>query len=167
MTILYLKEYVLQYLILNNMLSLFQKMKKSMESWLGKKNDYDNAYWAQCVDWAKQYAIDIWYPIGYFSGSALNGWRTGSPFTKPWIRVEYKEWMKAEPGSIIFFNKTPKNEWWHVAVVVSSTEKTVTVQEQNAGNGRWDWLWANAITKRTYTYKKALVWDVLGWYKLP
>lgn len=75
------------------MLSAFQKITRYFTSWLGKKVDYDKAYGNQCVDWAREFArSSTMNPIGTFSGSAINGWTTGSPFKGTrWKRVEYKK----------------------------------------------------------------------------
>lgn len=72
-------------------LSAWQKLQASFNRWIGKAVDFDKAYGAQCVDWARQCCSDIGFPIGTFSGSAIEGWRTGSPFVgRPWRRVVYK-----------------------------------------------------------------------------
>lgn len=74
------------------MLSSFQKVTAFLNSWIGKRVDYDNAYGYQCVDWVREFAKSFTkHPIGTFSGSAINGWKTGSPFVNTkWKRVEYK-----------------------------------------------------------------------------
>lgn len=73
------------------MLSAFQKLTAYLNSWLGKKVDYDKAYGNQCVDWAREFArVSAMNPIGTFSGSAINGWLTGSPFKDTrWKRIAY------------------------------------------------------------------------------
>jgi hypothetical protein len=48
-------------------MSLFNDMLDTIKKWTGKKVDYDKAYGYQCVDYARQYASDIGYPIGTFS----------------------------------------------------------------------------------------------------
>lgn len=148
-------------------MSLFKAMITSMTSWIWKKVDYDKAYWNQCVDWARQYAQDIGYPIGTFSGSALNGWKTGSPFKSNWKRVVYSAGKIPQKWAIVFFDKTKANPYGHVAVVHDAGERTITVVEQNAWSGNWDGKWANAIITRTYSYTNAPVGNVLGWYQLP
>ena len=74
------------------MLSAFQKIAAYLKSWLGKKVDYDKAYGNQCVDWAREFAKNsAMNPIGTFSGSAISGWLTGSPFKNTnWKRIAYK-----------------------------------------------------------------------------
>lgn len=55
---------------------IFKYMIETLKNWLGKTVDYDKAYGIQCVDLARQHALDMSNPIGTFSGSALNGWLT-------------------------------------------------------------------------------------------
>lgn len=47
--------------------SAFQRFTRIIKGWVGKSVDYDKAYGAQCVDFARQYAKDSGYPIGTFS----------------------------------------------------------------------------------------------------
>lgn len=144
-------------------MTLFQKMIQAMKSMLGKSIDYDKAYWFQCLDYIRWYADYIWKPIWTFSGSAYNGWQTGSPFKgTTWKRVEYKKWTIAPRWSIIFFDKVKGNPYGHVAIVQNANINEVEVSEQNAGTGNGNGIWGNAITLRKKTYA-----TVLGWYELP
>ena len=143
--------------------------KEIFDKWLWKTIDYDKAYNIQCTDWSRQFAKEQWSPIGTFSGSALKWWQTGSPFVgTEWKRVENSPTSVPKQGSIIFFDKTTSNPYGHVAVVDSADVNNITLVEQNAGSGNWDWLWANAITRRTVKYiAGAGRGKCLGWYEMP
>lgn len=100
------------------MLSYFQKFTASLNNWLGKRDDFDGAYGAQCVDWARQYSSDTGYPIGTFGGSAINGWTTGAPFKdRPFRRILKSKVNYPNAGDVVFFDKTKFNGYYgHVAI---------------------------------------------------
>ena len=145
--------------------------KELKEKWIGKKVDFDGVYWNQCVDFARQavkdlYGVNIWT----FSGSAINGWNTGSPFDWKWQRVENS--IKAVPpaGSVVFFDKMYRgqkciNPYGHVAITGEGcTWRRLVILEQNAGSGNGNGKWANAITERVLDYIRPA--RCLGWYIL-
>ncbi len=135
-------------------------IKELKDKWLWKRVDefWNKDY--QCVAWAKQAMIDLFqYWQTYFSKSAINWWKTWSPFNNSWKRINYTKWLIPKPWDIIFFNTTSDNDDWHVALVWEwSTQYKIVVIEQNAWTGNWNWLWANAITERTKTYTNCLGW---------
>ena len=123
------------------MLSLFQNILEGIANFAGKRTDYDKAYGFQCVDLVRSYAQSIGHPIGTFSGSAKNGWFTGSPFKNTmWLRTAYTTLPVIPPtGSIIFFDASPANPYGHVAIVAQGTTATsLVIEEQNAGSGNGD-----------------------------
>lgn len=133
--------------------------------WLGKKYAESRELGHQCVAWAKKYAEESGHPIGGFSGSALKGWQTGSPFSAEWRRVENTPQAVPKPGAIIFFDATKDNPYGHVSVVESASSKFLIVIEQNAGNGNGNGLGMNAITRRTVGYTGGNGrGKCLGWY---
>ena len=133
--------------------SAFQRFTRIIKGWVGKSVDYDKAYGAQCVDFARQYAKDSGYPIGTFSWSAYNGWKTWSPFNNTWIRVTRDGSNFPIPGDIVFFAPTPKNLYGHVAIAHNNCNaKTLIIIEQNAGSGNWDGKGSNAIKITTTSY---------------
>lgn len=145
--------------------SLWQKITRVTKKYLGRSVDYDKAYGNQCVDWARQFASETAEPIWTFSGSALNGWKTGSPFNHKWTRCVYSKGRQPEPGDIIFFDKTSSNPYGHVAVVFSTPNDTnVEIVEQNAWSGNWDGKWANAVTNRLVAYVNGTRGTCVGWY---
>lgn len=131
----------------------FQKFTRIVSKWIGKSVDYDKAYWNQCTDFARQYASDAWYPIGTFSGSAYNWWKTWSPFDKSWKRVLKTSLNYPNPWDIVFFEPTPSNKYWHVAIWDKwSSANFLCIIEQNAGSGNWDWKGNNAIKRTKVPY---------------
>jgi len=142
--------------------------KEVFDKWIGKKYCESKELWAQCVWFVKLFAQEVWFPVKWFSGSALRWWETGSPFVgTEWVRVENSISAVPTSGSIIFFDKTPKNPYGHVAVVDSADADLIILVEQNAGSGNGNGIGANAITRRTVGYT-ARAWrgKCLGWYTL-
>jgi hypothetical protein len=120
----------------------------------------------QCVAWAKLFASEMGRPLKGFSGSALKGWQTGSPFSVEWKRVENTPQAVPKPGDIIFFDATKANPYGHVAVVERADQKMIIVIEQNAGNGNGNGLGMNAITRNTVGYTASgSRGKCLGWYE--
>ena len=141
-------------------------MQKIIQKYLGKRYAESKELGHQCVAWAKLFAREMGYPIAGFSGSALKGWQTGSPFSSEWQRVENTPQAVPKPGAIIFFDATKDNPYGHVAVVESASSKLLIVIEQNAGNGNGNGLGMNAITRRTVGYTAtASRGKCLGWYE--
>ena len=144
---------------------------KSKRLW--KKVDFDGVYWNQCVDFARQAVKDLfWVTIGTFSGSALNGWNTWSPFDSNWIKVKNTDNAVPPAGAVVFFDKMYKNwkcvnEYWHVAIAWEKSCITkLVVLEQNAWSWNGDWKWNNAITERLLDYinpAKCLGWYIFNW----
>lgn len=141
-------------------------MQKIIQKYLGKRYAESKELGNQCVAWAKLFAREMGYPIGGFSGSALKGWQTGSPFSAEWKRVENTPQAVPKSGAIIFFDATKANPYGHVAVVESASSKLLVVIEQNAGNGNRNGLGMNAITRRTVGYAASgSRGKCLGWYE--
>lgn len=153
-------------LTFHNMISTWQRLTQYIRSTLGKSVDYDKAYWSQCVDLVRDYADKaLGRKIGTFSGSAIAGWNTGSPFVgTQWRRIRYKKWLVPSPGDIIFFAPTRTNKYGHVAVVTKGDVANVTILEQNAGSGNGDGKGSNAVSTRVYSYTWGAVGDVVGWF---
>jgi hypothetical protein len=144
----------------------FQKFTRIVNKWIWKSADYDKAYGAQCVDFARQYCADAGYTIGTFSGSAYNGWKTGSPFNKQWNRIEYKTWLYPNPWDVVFFAPTKTNPYGHVAIWDRGCNAfDLCIVEQNAGSGNWDGKWGNAIKRSLVKYNWTR-WNCVGWYSI-
>lgn len=143
--------------------------KEVFDKWIGKKYAESKELGHQCVALAKLFAQEVWFPVKWFSWSALKGWETGSPFVgTEWVRVENSISAVPTSGSIIFFDKTPKNPYGHVAVVDSADANSIVLVEQNAGSGNGNGIGANAITRRTVGYTaRSGRGKCLGWYTMP
>ena len=119
----------------------------------GKKIDFDWAYGIQCVDSARHYCSEMWFPIWSFWGSAINAWNTWAPFDDSWVRFTYKPWMAPKQGNIVFWS-----EWrctnGHVAVANKFCNQNVLRCFDENGTGHGD-----PTTPRFYDYK-----NVLGWF---
>ena len=141
-------------------------MQKIIQKYLGKRYAESKELGYQCVAWVKLFAREMGYPISGFSGSALKGWQTGSPFSAEWKRVENTPQAVPKSGAIIFFDATKANPYGHVAVVERADQKLMIVIEQNAGNGNGNGLGMNAITRNTVGYTASgSRGKCLGWYE--
>jgi hypothetical protein len=108
-----------------------------INKWLGKRYREPWISTYECVGWSKKYCEEAhWITWLSFGGSAFNGWgwqwNLDKFFTKVW---------HPKQGDLAFFNKTPTNPYWHVAVV----NDTTTICEQNWWKGSWTGLWSDAI----------------------
>lgn len=143
--------------------TIFSKMLNSMKEMLWKRVDYDFAYWYQCVDYVRWYARSIGHPIGLFSGSAYNWFKTESPIKKTkWKKIVYTKNNKPSVWDIVFFDKSPTNwNYWHVAVVHSVSEKSMIVIEQNGWKWDGSWIGTDSIRSKSYTYDNVIWWFTL------
>lgn len=149
------------------MLSYFQTFTGTINRWLGKRDDFDGVYWAQCVDWARQYCQDSGFPISSFGWSAYNGWSTGCPFAgKSYTRIVKNTSNCPSAWDVVFFDRTPYNgNYGHVAIAgTNSTATSLDIIEQNAGTGKGSWTGADAVTRRTITYNDKFRGKCLGWF---
>lgn len=139
------------------------KYKSYRKKWLGKAVDYDGVYGKQCVDLVKHFTKDFMgVTLGSFSGSALSGWETGSPFDTNWKKVKYSEGKSPKLGDIVFFDKTKANAFGHVAIALWGNKKLLALLEQNAGNWSGEWMDGDEIREKIVTYSKP--YTCLGWY---
>jgi len=100
-------------------MSLYQDILASFKKWAGKQVDFDWQYANQCVDWVKQYAVDIGYPI------------TTKGNAKDYVKGLWKNWIKVpewQVGDIVVF---PNGTYGHIAVVVDIVWSVICVNEQN------------------------------------
>ncbi|MCQ2125108.1 MAG: CHAP domain-containing protein [Fibrobacter sp.] len=103
-------------------------------TYLKLKVDYDHAYGAQCVDLFRQYCVDV-LEIPEHTGAvegAKDLWRNyqNLPIEKKYfIRVGPP--TKAEPGYVAIWDKSPTNEYGHVAIVLADMGTQLLVIEQN------------------------------------
>lgn len=127
--------------------------KEFVERRLGKKVDYDKAFWYQCVDLIKQYAdecLGMW-KIGAI-GNAKNVPK-GTFWKKFWqIYTSFEDVMQWD---IIV---RTRGEYWHIAIVDHIIGNKVYVLEQNwSWKNSWNGIGQNAI--RIHEYK-------LDWFQV-
>jgi hypothetical protein len=138
--------------------------KDLKKKWIWKHIDFDWVYQNQCVDLVRQATLDLyWSAIMPFWWSAYIGWKTWRPFNNNWQRVKNTiDWVP-KVWSVVFFDKTSNNPYWHVAIVWEWTNKfKLVVLEQNNGNWNGDWKWKNVIRENTTDYinPKCLWWFI-------
>lgn len=101
-------------------MSIYQDIIASFKKWKGKTVDFDWKYANQCVDYVKQYAVDIGYPITT-SGNAKD-------FVKKWLWKNWKPVPEWQVGDIVIF---PNGTYWHIAVTHHIIDPIIFVMEQN------------------------------------
>lgn len=109
-------------IIINNsslIMSLYQDILASFKKWTGKQVDFDWYYSNMCVDWVKQYAVDIGYPV------------TTSGNAKDFVKGLWKNWKKVSEWQIWDIVIFPRGTYWHIAVVRNIVWSYIEVQEQN------------------------------------
>lgn len=141
----------------------FDDFKKE---WVGKKVRETISLWYQCVALVKHYAKLVdGNTLKKFWWSAIQGRESWSPFVGlPYTRVFYHGKWYPPKWSIVFFDKTETNKYWHTAIAWQSSTTELRVIEQNAihwtglGN-KWD-----EISIRSYPYKWGKTGNVLWWF---
>lgn len=133
-----------------------------LEKYLRTAQDFDGAYWTQCVDLARLYSKEVLgIPLGSFGGTARSGWLNKKKTfdVKKWTKVVNSPTAIPPRGAIIFYDEPGLTG--HVAIVHDATVNDVTVIEQNGATGNGDGKGYNAINfevKRDY--KKCLWWMI-------
>ena len=119
--------------------------KQFKEKWLGKRIDYDKAYWYQCVDLIKQYADEcLWM---------WKIWAIGNAKNIPDSSV-FRKFFRLSVKSLIQWDIIIRTRWnyWHIAIVDHILWNKVYVLEQNwSWKNSWSWLWDNAIRVKDYS----------------
>lgn len=122
-----------------------RQYKQFKEKRIGKRTNYDNTYWYQCVDLVKLYLDEcLWLGKIGSLGNAKNV--PNSPL--------FKNWQKLTTKNLIQWDIIVRTQWeyWHIAIVDWVVGWYVVVLEQNwSWKNSWDWLGENAI--RTHKYK--------------
>lgn len=144
-------------------MSYVAKYKAYRKAKLGKGVDYDGVYGKQCVDLVKDFVKEFHSTtLGSFSGSAIVGWETGSPFDKKWKKVEYTEGRIPQLWDVIFFDKTSKMPYGHVAIALAGTKTRLAILEQNGKTWAGEAKNGDEIRENIITYKSPM--KVVGWY---
>jgi len=108
----------------------------------------------ECVGLPKLYCRKLWFPIGAFGWSAINGWETGCPFDDKWKRVEYKPWLYPPQWAILFWSEK-RCKYGHTWVSNKFCNANVLRYIDSNGTGHRD-----VITARFTDYK-----NFLGWFE--
>ena len=128
-----------------------------LTQWLGKEYEESTADWYQCVALVKLYIEQVdWIQLGWFGGTAFNGWETGSPFDSNWERVLNSPTAIPPLWAVVFFKPYAADPAGHVAIAAEGCTSTqLNVIEQNAGNGNGDGKVSdgNCIRLHTYNYE--------------
>lgn len=112
---------------------------------LGKRVDYDGAYWFQCADLAKQYISEA---LEFGKIGALGNAKDmpKSPFFANWEKI--KGMNNLMQGDIIIRSQ---GQYGHVAIVDHVLNGKVYVLEQNgSGKNSGSGIWENAIRIQAY-----------------
>lgn len=136
---------------------------KNKYNW--KVVNYDWAYGFQCVDLIRQYIKERNREQPLPLGPLWCKYFAISPYY--YFDIEEYVWVKNtitnKPAQwdIVIFSKPYTTG--HIALVDSANYLSLTVLEQNAWTGTWDWLWANRIKLWTYSYYNVMWWFRKRW----
>lgn len=126
--------------------------QETIKKWSGKTYSETPKLGAQCCAWVKKYCEERGYPITSFWWSAIQGWKSWSPFSKEWKRIEYVSPLVPSEWDLIFWSeKRCKNGHVALASKVQNPE-LIRCWDQN---GTWKW---DKIQPRYYTTKNILWW---------
>ena len=123
--------------------------------------DYDGCYGKQCVDYVNQYAKEVLGIQGAFYGQGIEyAYQVFENYERlPRVKAHFQRIANAKTnyplaGDVIVWEKARNGYAGHIALVLSATEHSITVAEQNYdGKGG----------VRTYTYPHYQ--HVLGWLR--
>lgn len=115
---------------------------KFINTWLGKRIDYDHVFAYQCVDLILQYLKDVHGISSGVSGNAIDYWTKPSPRL---LQDFEKKTGTPQRGDIVILNGLPGNPYGHIGVAVNST----TMLEQNGATGNGSGTGGDAIRYRT------------------
>jgi len=106
-----------------------------VETYNGKKIDFDGHYGAQCVDVFRQYCRDVLnipHTGGVVGASELYTKYEAMPLEQTYFaRIPYKAGMLPKVGDVVIFGATKTNLYGHVAIVLDASTKEIAVFEQD------------------------------------
>ena len=126
-----------------------------MKKWYWKRCQETASLWYQCVAWAKKYCDERWYAIGSFNWSAINWWKSWSPFDNSWKRVNKTKMNYPSEWDIVFF------DWWtygHVAVANKFCNPVLLRWSEQNINWTGSWLGKDAISPFWRSYSGCVGW---------
>lgn len=102
------------------------KYKAFIQTYTGHKVDYDGVFGAQCVDLFRQFCHDV-LQIPHTGSCSTSGGAKDlfldydkMPLEKKYFtRIKESRSAKYRAGDVLVFNATDKNEFGHVALLVS------------------------------------------------
>lgn len=111
--------------------------KQFIDKWNWNRYRESAALGHQCVALVKKYCEEVYWIKWITSGwSAINGWNRLWNFDTYFDRVDLpSQW------DIVFFDKTPNNPYWHIAI----HNDDFSIIEQNWGVWGGTGLWVDAI----------------------
>jgi hypothetical protein len=122
------------------------------KKWIGKSYIEPWMDTVECVWWVKLYWKELWFNIGAFGWSAINGWNTFCPFGKEWKRVEYKPGIYPRQWDILFWSEN-RCKFGHTAFANKFCNANVLRYTDQNGTGKRD-----PFTARFTDYKHLLWW---------
>lgn len=100
----------------------------------GKQIDFDKAFGSQCVDLFRQYSKEV-LNIKEHTGAVEGAKDLYLNFSSMPKMFEYfQKVFTPHKGDIVVFNKSEKNKYGHVAIVLYATNKSLVVFEQDGFN---------------------------------
>ena len=152
---LFLFLWIIMLLFYFYLLDMNRPYKVFKDKWIGKRIDYDWAYWYQCVDLIKQYADEVlwlWRIWALWNANKVQNSSTFKSFSKLWVK-DLIQW------DIIIRTKW---KYWHIAIVDHILNWRVYVLEQNGSwKNSWNGLGENAIrVKKRENYSEFWKWIV-------
>ena len=110
-------------------------LEEFVETYNGKKVDYDGHYGAQCVDLFRQYCKDVLeipHTGGVVGASELYTKYEAMPLEKRYFeRIPYKAGMQLDAGDVVIFDATKTNPYGHVAIVINASTEEMGIFEQD------------------------------------
>ena len=113
------------------------RLRKFIDTYLGKAVDWDGHFGAQCVDLVRQYWQEVDKipqpePTGTEGAIAFFNNHDNRPVQRRYLyRVEYRPGMIPPPGAVIVFSAVPTNRFGHIGICVGADEKCLDLFEQN------------------------------------
>lgn len=121
-----------------------------VNTYLGKKVDFDGVYGGQCVDLYRQYVKDV---IGGLQSAPVIGaydiWETYNKDT--FTRIDNTPTGVPQKGDVVIWNKNVGGGFGHVAIFIEGNANSFTSLDQN-------WPTLSVVTKTNHNYT-----NVLGW----
>ena len=105
-----------------------------VDTYNGKKVDYDGRFGYQCVDLFRQYCKDVWQ-IPH-TGGVVGAAELFTKYDKMPLEVKYLDRLvytgdMPETGDVVLFAPTKKNQYGHVAIVITASSQSMAVFEQD------------------------------------